>query len=151
MSYWNFFPAAEGWGHIPVWGFADVVESRSTASRSGERIYGYLPMSTHVAVQPGRASRRARSWTAPSIAVRCPPRTSTTRAARTTSSTSPSREDHHAIFYPLFFTSFMVEDLLSDNDYFGGEQIVIASASSKTALGVAFLLSIKPGHPASSR
>ena len=29
MQYWNFFPAAEpGWGRVPVWGFADVAESR---------------------------------------------------------------------------------------------------------------------------
>ena len=30
MGYWNFFPAPEGWGRIPVWGFADVVASRAT-------------------------------------------------------------------------------------------------------------------------
>ena len=54
MSYWNFFPAAEGWGNVPVWGFADVVESRFDGLEVGERIYGYLPMSTHVALLPGR-------------------------------------------------------------------------------------------------
>ena len=29
MQYWDFFPTAEPetWGCIPVWGFADVVES----------------------------------------------------------------------------------------------------------------------------
>ena len=26
MSYWQFFPSGqEGWGVVPVWGFADVV------------------------------------------------------------------------------------------------------------------------------
>ena len=24
MQYWDFFPAPEGWGRVPVWGFADV-------------------------------------------------------------------------------------------------------------------------------
>ena len=28
LSYWKFFPAEEGWGHVPLWGFADVVDSR---------------------------------------------------------------------------------------------------------------------------
>jgi len=28
MQYWNFFPAPEGWGRIPVWGHAEVVESK---------------------------------------------------------------------------------------------------------------------------
>ncbi|MGE0498926.1 MAG: DUF2855 family protein, partial [Ramlibacter sp.] len=28
MQYWDFFPTGvEGWGHMPVWGFADVVAS----------------------------------------------------------------------------------------------------------------------------
>ena len=26
MSYWSFFPAEEGWGRMPVWGFAEVAE-----------------------------------------------------------------------------------------------------------------------------
>ena len=30
FGYWNFFPAGEGWGVIPVWGFAEVIESRQT-------------------------------------------------------------------------------------------------------------------------
>ena len=25
MSYWDFFPAEDGWAHVPVWGFANVV------------------------------------------------------------------------------------------------------------------------------
>src|SRR6185312_2714194 len=28
MSYWKFFPAPDGWGRMPVWGFATVAESR---------------------------------------------------------------------------------------------------------------------------
>ena len=29
MQYWNFFPTGQAeWGHMPVWGFADVVSRR---------------------------------------------------------------------------------------------------------------------------
>ena len=28
MAYWGFFPAPEGFGIVPVWGFAGVIESR---------------------------------------------------------------------------------------------------------------------------
>ena len=28
LGYWRFFPAPEGWGRLPVMGFADVIESR---------------------------------------------------------------------------------------------------------------------------
>ena len=34
MNYWRFFPASEdGWGRVPVWGFADVVASRRRGPR----------------------------------------------------------------------------------------------------------------------
>jgi hypothetical protein len=51
----------------------------------------------------------------------------------------PRHEDHRAVLHPLFFTSWLAEDFLADNQLFGATQIVLASASSKTALGVAFL------------
>ena len=31
MNYWNFFPAADGWGRVPMWGFAEVERSEATA------------------------------------------------------------------------------------------------------------------------
>ena len=139
MRYWDFFPAPEGWGHVPVWGFADVVESTVDDIAVGEHIYGYFPMGTHLSVAPTRIDERSfldgaehrRALPAAYQAyVRC----------GADELYEASRENEHAIFYPLFFTSFMVEDLLSDNDLFGADQVVLASASSKTALGVAFLL-----------
>jgi hypothetical protein len=41
---------------------------------------------------------------------------------------------------PLFITSFVVEDFLADHQHFGATRVAISSASSKTALGAAFLL-----------
>lgn len=38
MSYWNFFPAQDGWGRIRVWGFADVVRSEHESIKVGERV-----------------------------------------------------------------------------------------------------------------
>ena len=31
LGYWRLFPAPEGWGRIPAWGYARVVGSRSPA------------------------------------------------------------------------------------------------------------------------
>ncbi|HMF04788.1 MAG TPA: DUF2855 family protein, partial [Acidimicrobiia bacterium] len=42
--------------------------------------------------------------------------------------------------WPLFFTSFLIDDFLDDNTFFGAQEVVISSASSKTAVGTAFLL-----------
>jgi hypothetical protein len=52
MHYWDFFPAPEGWGRVPVWGFADVVASKHDGIAVGERVFGYLPMSTCLVVRP---------------------------------------------------------------------------------------------------
>ncbi len=46
---------------------------------------------------------------------------------------------------PLFFTSFLIEDQLIDDRLTERGPIVISSASSKTALGTAFLLSQREG------
>ncbi len=57
MNYWGFFPADEaGWGRIPVWGFANVVESRCEGVAVGERLYGYWPMASHAVLRPARVS-----------------------------------------------------------------------------------------------
>ena len=35
FGYWNFFPAPDGWGRVPVWGFADVAELRHISHEIG--------------------------------------------------------------------------------------------------------------------
>jgi NADPH:quinone reductase-like Zn-dependent oxidoreductase len=55
------------------------------------------------------------------------------------------REPHQMLLFPLFFTSFLIDDLLGDNELFGAEQVVVSSASSKTSIGVAFLAHARRG------
>ena len=45
------------------------------------------------------------------------------------------------ILRPLFFTSFLIDDFLKDNAFFGAKRVILSSASSKTAYGTAFCLS----------
>ena len=58
LRYWDFFPTRDGdtWGRVPVWGFADVVTTAHDEVAEGTRVYGYLPMSTHLVVKPGRVT-----------------------------------------------------------------------------------------------
>jgi hypothetical protein len=139
MQYWNYFPAPDGWGRIPVWGFADVAESRCPELPVGERVYGYLPMSTHVVLQPAGATA-AGFVDATEHRAQLPAAYQYYQRTAGAPGHEPRFEDYRALFVPLFFTSFLIEDFLSDNDLFGAEQVVIASASSKTALGVGFQL-----------
>jgi hypothetical protein len=46
LGYWQFFPTGEaGWGHMPVWGFADVAASQAPGIEPGERFFGFFPAS----------------------------------------------------------------------------------------------------------
>ena len=51
FSYWKFFPAPDGWGQIPVWGFGEVTSSGVDGIAVGERFYGYFAMSDAVSLQ----------------------------------------------------------------------------------------------------
>ncbi|MEO7031743.1 MAG: DUF2855 family protein [Herbaspirillum sp.] len=140
MQYWDFFPTGdEGWGQMPVWGFADVVASNISEVAIGERFYGYFPLASHVTVQPVRVSSRGfvdssehRSHLASvyNQYVRC----SQDPAYR------QADESYQAVVRPLYVTSFVCADFLQDNQFFGARQVVISSASSKTAYGLAFCL-----------
>jgi uncharacterized protein DUF2855 len=56
-----------------------------------------------------------------------------------------ARESQRMLLYPLFMTSFVIDDFFSDNHDFGATTVVISSASSKTAIGVAHLMGLRGG------
>ena len=140
MSYWDFFPATEGWGRIPVWGFGDVISSTHEELKPGERFYGCFPMSTHVVLQPARAAAAGFSDGAEQRKALHPVYNQYLRTA-TDPGYAAGREDQQMLLKPLFATSFLIDDFLADNAYFGARAIVLSSASSKTAYGTAFQLS----------
>jgi hypothetical protein len=141
LRYWDFFPAHDGdvWGRIPVWGFADVIASTHDDVADGTRVYGYLPVSTHLLVTPGRVNPRSFVDVSPHRAA-LPSAYNGYSRADADPAHDPAREDHRMLLWPLFFTSFLIDDFLDDNAFFGAEAVVVSSASSKTAIGTAFLL-----------
>jgi hypothetical protein len=138
LRYWSFFPTgAEGWGHMPAWGFANVVESTVDGVAVGERYYGYWPIADHVVMQPVRVGERGFYDGTPhrlelTSAYNQYQRISTDTAYRA------ADESYQALLRPLFITSFMLADFLEDNNFFDAKQIVVSSASSKTAYGTVF-------------
>ncbi len=144
MKYWQFFPATEGWGRIPVWGFADVAASNHPDVKVGERFYGYYPMSTHLVVAPSKVTPAGFSDGSPHRAELAVVYNYYNNAA-TDPAYREDMEDLQMIFRPLFMTSFLIDDFLADNDFFGAEQVVLSSASSKTAFGAAFQLAKRDG------
>jgi hypothetical protein len=144
MSYWSFFPAEEGWGRMPVWGFADVVESTVEQLAPGVRVYGYLPPSSELVVAPARIDERGFTDASPH---RAGLPAAYNGYARTDADAiyAPETEDLQMLLRPLFFTSFLIDDFLADASLLGASTAVLSSASSKTANGLAFLLSRREG------
>ena len=110
MAYWQFFPARDGWGRVPVWGFADVARSRHERIREGERVYGYFPMSSHLVVQADRVGDASFVDAAPHRA-KLPPVYN--QYQRLGASHRRALEDAQMLFRPLFMTSFVIDDFLA--------------------------------------
>jgi hypothetical protein len=146
MRYWEFFPAPDGWGRIPVWGYADIVRSDHDGVGEGERVFGYLPMSTHVVVRPERVSAGGFADGAPHRAALPSVYQRYLRLAGDPGYVR-EEEDLQALWRPLFMTSFGAAEHLLEHDFFGARTVVISSASAKTALGIAFLLSRRSRPP----
>ena len=60
-------------------------------------------------------------------------------------------EAQQALLRPLFTTSFLIDDFLNDARFFGASQVLLSSASSKTAYGTAFCLALRRGQPGAPR
>jgi hypothetical protein len=144
MSYWDFFPAAEGWGRVPMWGFAEVERSEAEGVEAGTRVYGYLPPSSHLLVEP--ASVDGQGFVDGSPHRRALP-SAYHRYLATGSDPfyRPDSEDIQMLLRPLFFTSFLIDDQLADDGLVERGPVVISSASSKTAIAAAFLLARREG------
>jgi len=144
MSYWQFFPAEEGWGRVPMWGFAEVERSEAEGVEEGTRLYGYLPPSSHLVVTPSRANERG-------FIDASPHRSELPSAYHryVTCATDPfydeSTEEIQMLLRPLFFTSFLIDDQLHDERLADRGPVLISSASSKTAVAAAFMLAQREG------
>ena len=144
MSYWDFFPAEEGWGRMPVWGFADVLESRAPGIAEGMRFYGYLPPSTELLVEPQRVDERG-FFDASAHRAKLPGAYNSYASVDGDPGYDAAREDEQMLLRPLFFTSYLIDDFLGEAELFGAGMALLSSASSKTASGLAYLLAQREG------
>lgn len=136
FRYWDFFPAEGDWGVVPMWGHAVVEDSNCAEIAVGERVYGYLPMATHLDVTPGRISAGQFSDLAAHRQPMSPVYNQYSRLAADPEH-DPAREAQRMIFAPLFKTGFLIEAMFRREQWFGADTLVITSASSKTAMALA--------------
>jgi hypothetical protein len=136
FGYWDFFTAPKGRGIVPVWGHAAVADAGDTGLTTGERVYGYLPMATHLVVEPvgmsgggftdGATHRAARALVYNQY-----------RRLNGDPGHVPGGEDVRAVFEPLFLTSWLIEAMFRRENWFGAGRLIATSASSKTAMALA--------------
>ncbi|MHC2337780.1 DUF2855 family protein [Bradyrhizobium sp. USDA 4454] len=139
LKYWQLFPAPDGYGIIPVWGFGEVLASKHPMIAVGETLFGYFPMATHLVIEAADVSKRGlrdgaahRQEVAPVYNAYARVSADPTYAGR--------QGDFRALMLPLFMLSFLVDDALAENEFHGARRVILSSASSKTAFGLAHLL-----------
>jgi Protein of unknown function (DUF2855) len=144
MSYWDFFPAEDGWGRVPMWGFAEVERSEAEGVEPGARVYGYLPPSSHLVVTPAAVGPAA---FVDGSAHRAELPSAYHRYLATVDDPfyRADTEEIQMLLRPLFFTSFLIDDQLADDGLLTRGPVLISSASSKTAIAAAFMLAQREG------
>ena len=106
IGYWKFFPTAEeGWGIIPVWGFADVIESNASDIAVGERLYGYWPMATHLVMAPTKV-RDTRMIDGVAHRAELPPVYNAYARVKQEPGYDGTFDDDRMALYPLYATSY---------------------------------------------
>jgi hypothetical protein len=134
LDYWKPFPAPAGWGPIPAWGYATVTASRSPAVAEGARVFGFVPMASYVTMRP--APHRL------GFVDSAPHRADLMRVYNQYLAVRGEGEDAALVWRPLFGTSVLLDLDLREAGL--PEAVVVTSASSKTAYGLAHLLRDRP-------
>ena len=138
LRYWEFFPAGEGLGIVPVWGFAEVLASRCPGSKRASASMATIRWPATCWSRRRRSAAAASSTPASTAGTSRRSTTSTCAAAATRSTgppTRPCRCPAAAVHH-----SFLLDDFLAEHAFFGATDLLLSSASSKTAIGLAFLL-----------
>ncbi len=122
-----------------MWGFGEVIASRHPGIAIGERLFGYFPMATHLIIEAADVSKRGLRDAAAHRQNVAPVYNAYARV-----SGDPAFDgrqgDYQALLRPLFMLSFLVDDYLAEQEFFGARSVMLSSASSKTAFGLAHLL-----------
>ncbi|MEL7531647.1 MAG: DUF2855 family protein [Bacteroidota bacterium] len=139
LKYWNFFPAEEPYGVIPVWGYGRVIDTKQPEINIGERYYGYFPMATYCTVVPHKVKAFGFSDSAAHRQEMAPVYNQYLRVAAAAEQDA-AVDNYTPIIKPLFATSFLIYQFLKSQAFLDAEQLIITSASSKTSLALAFNL-----------
>lgn len=138
LGYWRFFPTDDAaWGRVPAMGYASVARSEHPDIRVGERVWGFFPMGTHLLIEAGKVN----GFTFMDVAAHregLAPIYAQFQRAASNPLYQPEREEQDSLLRGLFLTSWLCEDALFDEGFYDAQDCLITSASSKTAIALAF-------------
>jgi Protein of unknown function (DUF2855) len=135
LGFTRFFPASVGWARVPAWGIAEVVATRTDTVREGERFFGFCPMAAEMLLTP-----RPAPFGVVDVADH---RASLMPAYNAYRRPDADGQDEQILLRPLFLLAFLLdEDLVAR----GAGAVLLSSASSKTALAIAFLVASRGSH-----
>jgi hypothetical protein len=146
QGYWDFFAERDMPGRLPVWGFATVVESHAEGINEGDRFYGYYPMASHAVLTAGRISASGFVEVSPRR-IMLPPIYNHYQRVSALHDYRPEHHDYWPVFRPLFLTGWLIADQFEDDGDYGAEQLLVASASSKTAIGLGHAMKQRTRRP----
>jgi len=143
VGYWQFFPAVgentARWGVIPVWGFAEVLASRSEGIPVGDRLFGFFPPARHVKMTPVSISE-SRFIDGAVHRSELPKGYNIYQRVLNEKNYNPAFDRERMLLAPLLLTSFCLWNALQEANWHGAKQIIILSASSKTSIGLGYAL-----------
>jgi hypothetical protein len=142
LKYWQLFPAPQGFGNIPVWGFGEVIASKHPQVADGELLFGYFPMATHLLIEAADVGKRGLRDAAAHRQGVAPVYNAYARVSGDPAFAG-RQGDYQALLRPLFMLSFLVDDALAEADFYGARSVILSSASSKTAFGLPHLLALR--------
>lgn len=146
-GYWDFFSEPDEPGKLPMWGYATVTQSKCEGISQGDVYYGYLPMASDTILTIGANGKRGFTDVTPRR-VELPSLYNKYQLVSQFRDYRPEDHDLWPIYRGLFFTAWFIIDQCEDENDFGSEQILITSASSKTAICSAYLHTQRPGAKA---
>ena len=146
LGYWDFFPSSDPstWGRVPAVGYGEIIDSRNADLAVGGRYHGWFPMAetvtlTATATRDGFRDDGAHRQTHAPIY-----RSYTRTDLDALHDAAADGEDRHALLRVLLLTGFLADEFFADSagatadgapPFFGAEQVIVLSASSKTAIG----------------
>ncbi|HEY6877159.1 MAG TPA: DUF2855 family protein [Polyangiales bacterium] len=139
LPYHRFFPIDDEFSALPVWGVGRVLASRKDELPEGTRVYGYYPAASHATFAISAINRVGALVGRPDI-----PPDFAFYNQYSVAGNDPlyltDREPWMVVLRPLFLTGLLLADYLTQTGYQEARAVLISSAASKTAYGLALAL-----------